>query len=100
MEVQSSKVNVDNQDNQNMPEYSAKQELINNIPYGVMTLLGSLIFIVAFSGLTWGKIAGVAYLLLFIGKRAIECCDLIAVAIIAYLFALFIYTLFLAKKEG
>lgn len=63
MEMQSSKDNVDNQDNLNMPEYSAKQELINNIPYGVMTLLGSLIFIVAFSGLTWGKIAGVAYLL-------------------------------------
>lgn len=51
-------------------------------------------------GLVVGAVAGVAYLLLFIGKRAIECCDLIAVAVIAYLFALFIYTLFLAKKEA
>ena len=50
-------------------------------------------------GLVVGAIAGIAYLLLFIGKRVIECCDLIAVAVIAYLFALFIYTLFLAKKE-
>ena len=50
-------------------------------------------------GLVVGAVAGLAYLLLFIGKRAIECCDLIAVAVIAYLFALFIYTLFLAKKE-
>lgn len=51
-------------------------------------------------GLVFGAIAGVAYLLLFIGKRAIECCDLIAVAIIAYLFALFIFNLFFAKKEA
>ncbi len=54
----------------------------------------------ALFGLIVGAIAGLAYLLLFIGKRAIECCDLIAVAIIAYLFALFIYTLFFAKREA
>jgi len=50
------------------------------------------------SGLVVGAIGGLAYLLLFIKGRAIECCDLIAVAVIAYLFALLIYTLFFAKK--
>lgn len=54
----------------------------------------------ALFGLIVGAIAGLAYLLLFLGKRAVECCDLIAVAIIAYLFALFIYTLFFAKREA
>lgn len=51
-------------------------------------------------GLVVGAIAGIAHLFLFIGKRDIECCDLIAVAVIGYLFAHFIYTLFFAKKEA
>jgi hypothetical protein len=46
-----------------------------------------------------GAIAAVAYLYFFIGKRTLECCDLIAVAIFAYLFSHFIWTLFFAKKE-
>ena len=52
-----------------------------------------------FGGLISGAIAGVAYLLLFIKDRGVECCDLIAVAVISYLFALFIYTLFFAKSK-
>jgi len=53
-----------------------------------------------FGGFITGAIAGAAYLFLFVKDRAVECCDLIAVAVIAYLFALFIYTLFFAKKEA
>jgi hypothetical protein len=46
-----------------MKEYTSKQEVINNIPYAAMTLLGTVIFITAFNQSIWGTIAGFAYLL-------------------------------------
>jgi len=49
-------------------------------------------------GFITGAIAASAYFFLFVGKRALECCDLIAVAILAYLFSYFIWALFFAKK--
>lgn len=45
-----------------MKEYTPKQEMINNIPYAAMTLLGTIIFITAFNASIWGMIAGFAYL--------------------------------------
>jgi hypothetical protein len=50
-------------------------------------------------GFIAGAIAAVGYFFLFVGKRALECCDLIAVAILAYLFSYFIWALFFAKKS-
>lgn len=51
-------------------------------------------------GIITGAIAGASYLFMFVGKRALESCDLIAVIIIAYLFATFIQTLFFAKGKS
>jgi hypothetical protein len=45
-----------------MREYSPAQELINNIPYIAMTVLGTAIFVVCFGGSVWGLLAGAAYL--------------------------------------
>jgi hypothetical protein len=45
-----------------MQEYSHAQELINNIPYIAMTLLGTAIFIAALGGSAWGLAAACAYL--------------------------------------
>jgi hypothetical protein len=45
-----------------MKEYSPKQEVINNIPYAVMTWIGMIIIITCFSTSIWGIIAGFAYL--------------------------------------
>lgn len=55
---------------------------------------------VLLGGTITGAIAGFAYYFLFIGKRALECYDLIAVILIAFLFAVFIQTLFFAKREA
>jgi hypothetical protein len=52
-----------------------------------------------FGGLISGALAGIAYLFLFLKDGIVECCDLIAVAVLAYLFALFIHTLFFAKAK-
>ena len=38
--------NPDHQGNPSMREYSPAQELINNIPYLAMTMLGTVIFVV------------------------------------------------------
>ncbi len=46
-----------------MPKYTPLQEVIDNIPYAVMTLLGMVIFITAFNKSIWGMIAGFTYLL-------------------------------------
>ncbi|MBN1973080.1 MAG: hypothetical protein JW787_05540 [Sedimentisphaerales bacterium] len=54
---------VQDTNKQIMPEYTPIQEVIDNIPYAVMTLLGMVIFITAFSESSWGIIAGFAYLL-------------------------------------
>jgi len=51
-------------------------------------------------GLVFGVIAAIAYYFLFVGKRALECCDIIAVVLIAFLFSHFIWILFFAKKEA
>jgi hypothetical protein len=47
-----------------------------------------------------GVIGVIGYVFLFLGKRAIEPCDLIAAGLIAYLFSHFIWTLFFTKKEA
>lgn len=44
-------------------EYSRAQQLVNNLPYIAMTLLGSAVFIVGFENPVWGWIAGCAYLI-------------------------------------
>ena len=46
----------------NMREYSSAQELVNNIPYMAMTVLGTAIFIVGFRSSAWGLIVAAAYL--------------------------------------
>jgi len=53
----------DNTSDVTMRQYSSMQELINNIPYATMTLLGTVIFIVAFNNLAWALIAAGAYLI-------------------------------------
>jgi hypothetical protein len=45
-----------------MREYSPAQELINNIPYASMTVLGTVIFVVGFGSSAWGLTAAAAYL--------------------------------------
>jgi hypothetical protein len=42
--------------------YSSVQELINNIPYMTMTVLGTVILVVGSGMAAWGLIAGAAYL--------------------------------------
>lgn len=42
-------------------EYSRAQQLVNNLPYIAMTLLGAAIFIVGFGNPVWGWVAGCAY---------------------------------------
>lgn len=49
-------------DNQPLYEYSHTQELINNIPYIAMTVLGATIFVVGFENAAWGWIVASAYL--------------------------------------
>ena len=46
-----------------MREYSSLQELINNIPYITMTLIGTAIFIVAFGKSALALTAAVAYMI-------------------------------------
>ena len=46
-----------------MQQYSSVQELINNIPYITMTLLGTVIFIVTFDNLVLALTAAGAYLI-------------------------------------
>jgi hypothetical protein len=46
-----------------------------------------------------GGIATALYVFLFMGKRAFECCDLIAIAVFSYLFTHFFWTLFSKKSE-
>jgi len=50
-------------DGQTIREYTSAQELINNIPYITMTILGAAIFIVAFSGSALSLTAAGAYLI-------------------------------------
>jgi hypothetical protein len=45
-----------------MREYSYTEELVNNIPYIVMTILGTIIFAVGFSSSVLGLITAAAYL--------------------------------------
>jgi len=51
-------------------------------------------------GLILGAVAGVCYILLFLGKRALECCDLIALILVAYLFTFFISNFLPEKKTS
>ena len=44
-------------------EYSHVAELINNLPYLAMIVLGMAVFVVGFGGLVWGWIGGGAYLI-------------------------------------
>lgn len=53
----------DNTSDQLMRQYTWAQELINNIPYAAMTLLGTIIFIVAFGASAWGLTVAGAYLI-------------------------------------
>ena len=46
-----------------MRKYSYAQELINNLPYIAMTLLGAAVFMVGFQSLAWQWIAAGAYLI-------------------------------------
>ena len=52
----------DNNSDQTPRRYSPAQELINNIPYATMTLLGMVIFIVAFGNSIWALMTAGAYL--------------------------------------
>jgi hypothetical protein len=54
--------NPDHKDNASIREYSPAQELINNIPYLAMTVLGMVIFVTALGSSAWGLIAAAAYL--------------------------------------
>jgi hypothetical protein len=50
-------------DNATMRRYSSLQELVNNIPYAGMVVLGAVILFIGFSGAVWGPIAAAAYFL-------------------------------------
>lgn len=50
-------------DGQSMRKYSHTQELINNIPYIAMTLLGAAVFVVGFDGLTWQWVSAGMYII-------------------------------------
>ncbi|MBN1222688.1 MAG: hypothetical protein JXB23_05535 [Candidatus Aminicenantes bacterium] len=49
-------------------------------------------------GFILGVVAAVVYILVFLGGRVLECCDLIAIILVAYLFTYFIDSLFPGKK--
>jgi hypothetical protein len=51
-------------------------------------------------GFVLGVIAAIAYYFLFVGTRALESCDIIAVVLLAYLFSHFIWVFFFGKKEA
>ena len=51
----------DNISDQTMRQYSPAQELINNIPYIIMTILGAVIFIAAFDNLVLAWLTAGAY---------------------------------------
>jgi hypothetical protein len=55
--------NTDNRQGISIRKYTPTQELINNIPYITMTVLGAAIFIVAFSGSALSLSAAGAYLI-------------------------------------
>ncbi len=50
------------EDSQPMRKYSYTQELINNLPYIAMTVLGAAVFVVGFERLAWRWMAAGAYL--------------------------------------
>lgn len=52
-----------NKDEQPLHEYSRAQELVNNLPYIAMTVLGAAIFIVGFENPVWGWAAASAYVI-------------------------------------
>jgi hypothetical protein len=54
--------NPDHEDAASIREYSPAQELINNIPYLAMTMLGTVIFVATLGSSAWGLIAAAAYL--------------------------------------
>ena len=49
-------------EHKNSRQYSPAQELINNLPYMAMIVLGTAIFVLGFGSLKWGSITGGAYL--------------------------------------
>ena len=51
------------EESQPMREYSPAQELINNIPYLAMTVLGTIIFVAGLGSSVWGLIAAGTYLI-------------------------------------
>ena len=55
--------NANSQDGQATRLYTPAQELVNNIPYITMTVLGAAIFVVAFSGSVLSLTAAGAYLI-------------------------------------
>ena len=54
--------NPDHEDAASIREYSPAQELINNIPYLAMTMLGTVIFLATLGSSAWGLMAAAAYL--------------------------------------
>jgi hypothetical protein len=54
--------NPGSQDSPPLREYSSAQELINNFPYIVMIVLGTIIFVVGFGNSAWRLISAGAYL--------------------------------------
>ena len=58
-----SNYNNNREDTLPMRQYSHTQELINNIPYIAMTLLGAAVFVVGFERLAWQWISAGAYVI-------------------------------------
>lgn len=63
MNGQVSNNHKNNKDCQPAREYSGVQELVNNLPYIAMTVLGAAIFAVGFANAVWGWIAACAYVI-------------------------------------
>lgn len=53
----------DRQDSSLMREYLPAEELINNVPYLAMIMLGMVIFVAILGGSSWGLIAAAVYLI-------------------------------------
>lgn len=53
----------DRQDSSLMREYLPAEELVNNVPYLAMIVLGMVIFVAILDGSSWGLIAAAVYLI-------------------------------------
>jgi len=67
MDTKASENDQGNEYSAALREYSHAQELVNNLPYGLMILLGAAIFVVGLASSVWGWIAASVYVMYGVG---------------------------------